>query len=81
MTSGKPDEPKYHLSALILSVQNLDQAGNHTRLEVQITDEDTGKKHKRIGDGRQIGNFHPIWVNWEGKRQQLERLINDSYYR
>ena len=79
MNSGKPDEPKYHLSAIILSVQNLDQACNHTRLEIQITDEDTGKKHIRIGDGRQIGNFHPIWVNWKGKRQQLERLINDSY--
>ena len=79
MTFGKPDEPKYHLSALMLSVQNLDQAGNHTRIEVQITDEDTGKKFKRIGDGRSIGNFHPVWVHWHGKSQLLEKLINDSY--
>jgi len=79
MTSGNPDEPKYHLSVSIASVQCLDLAGNHTRMEVFITDEDTGKVFKRIGDGRSIGNFHPIWVNWHGKRQLLECLINDSY--
>jgi hypothetical protein len=79
MNSGKPDEPKYHLSANIASVQCLDLAGNHTRIEVLITDEDTGKVYKRIGDGRSIGNFHPIWVNWHGKRELLERLINDSF--
>jgi hypothetical protein len=56
---------------------NLDQAGNHTRSEVFITD-NQGKVHKRVGDGRQIGNFHPIFINWKGKKTTVEELLYES---
>ena len=58
-------------------IHSYDQGGYHTRVEVFITDKLTGRKYKRIGDGRQIGNFHPIWINWGGKKIQLERLLDD----
>ena len=54
---------------------NYDQGGYHTRTEVKIRDKRTGKIVKRIGDGKQIGNFHPIWVNWKGKKIQVEKLL------
>jgi hypothetical protein len=54
---------------------NYDQGGYHTWNEVLITERSTGKTFKRIGDGRQIGNFHPIWVNWKGEKITLEELL------
>lgn len=57
---------------------NIDQAGNHTKSVIYITDNATGKIHHRMGDGRQIGNFHPIWINWQGKKIQLERLADEE---
>ncbi len=62
------------MKAKIGRVYNLDQAGNHTRSEVFITD-NKGKVHKRIGDGRQIGNFHPIFINWQGEKITVEALL------
>ena len=44
------------------AVHNYDQGGYHTRVEVQIREHKTGVTHFRVGDGKQIGNFHPIWV-------------------
>lgn len=52
-----------------------DQGGYHTRVPVWIRDNKTGEIVKRVGDGRQIGNFHPIWVNWHGKQIQVEELL------
>jgi hypothetical protein len=28
-----------------------------------------------VGDGRQMGNFHPIWVSFRGKRITVEELL------
>lgn len=58
----------------ISDVQYHDQAGNHTRSKITITDESTRKTYTRVGDGRQIGNFHPIWVNWHGSKITIEEL-------
>ena len=43
-------------------IQYYDQGGYHTRVEVEIKNKKTQQIYKRIGDGKQIGNFHPIWV-------------------
>jgi hypothetical protein len=78
MISGSSDEAKSpKLTAKLGQIFNLDRAGNHTRVEVFLTD-DTGKVHKRIGDGRQIGNFHPIFIQWKGEKVLLEKLIYES---
>lgn len=55
---------------------NYDQGGYHTRVPVQIMDTRTGKVEERVGDGRQIGNFHPVWINWRGKKIQVEKLLD-----
>ncbi len=52
-----------------------DEGGYHTRNEVEILDKKTSKVHFRVGDGHQIGNFHPIWVNFEGKKITVEQLL------
>ena len=31
---------------------------------------------RRVGDCRMMGNFSPIWVNWQGKNIQLEKLLS-----
>jgi len=31
-----------------------------------------------MGDGQQIGNFHPIWVNWHGKKVNIEELAKET---
>jgi hypothetical protein len=30
---------------------------------------------ERVGDGRLIGNFSPIWVNWDGAKVQIEKIL------
>lgn len=52
-----------------------DQGQYHSRVPVYIRDNKTGKIIERVGDGRQIGNFHPVWVNWNGKKVQVEKLL------
>jgi hypothetical protein len=51
-----------------------DQGGYHTRVPVWIKDNYTGKIILRIGDGKQIGNFHPVWVKINGKEITVEKL-------
>ena len=53
---------------------NLDQAGYHTRSKVTIFYFFFGQTFNRMGDGHQIGNFHPIWVNWRGSKITIEEL-------
>ena len=44
---------------------------------VQIMDFD-GHIHTRRGHGKFIGNFAPIWVNWKGKKHQVETLLREG---
>lgn len=58
----------------IYDTVNLDQAGYHTRSKVTIFDNKLGQTFTRMGDGHQIGNFHPIYVNWRGSKIPIEEL-------
>lgn len=58
----------------IYDTVNLDQAGYHTRSKVIIFDNKLGQTFTRMGDGHQIGNFHPIYVNWRGSKIPIEEL-------
>lgn len=53
---------------------NLDQAGYRTIGKVYIHDKKTNIVYVRRGRGRQIGNFHPIWIEFFGKEIQIESL-------
>jgi len=64
-----------HYAIKLDNFYHLDQAGNHTTCRVYIKDKLTNKVYKRTGDGRQIGNFHPIWINWKGNKIQIESLL------
>ncbi len=55
---------------------NLDAGGYSTQGPVWIRDRNTGAIEERVGHGKQIGNFHPIWVSWKGKDIQVERLLD-----
>ena len=57
-------------------VYYYDAGGYHTWVDVQIRDRKTGEVHSRAGDGKQIGNFHPIWVNWRGQKITVEKLLD-----
>ncbi len=46
-----------------------------SRVDVQIQDTMTGKIEQRIGYGEQMGNFHPVWVNWKGRKIQTTVLL------
>lgn len=63
-------------SVRIGNSQQIDAGGYRFRVDVEIKDNKTGKIEKRVGDGRQIGNFSPIWVNWKGKSIQVEKLLD-----
>jgi len=58
-------------------IRQLDQGGYKYRVNVWVKDNKTGKIEKRIGDGRSMGNFTPIWINWKGKSVQIEQLLNE----
>lgn len=47
---------------------------NRTKVDVFIRSP-TGNVSYRVGDGRQMGNFHPIWVSFRGKRITVEELL------
>lgn len=52
-----------------------DEGGYHTRVPVEVRDRVTGKLYSRVGDWRQIGNFHPVWINWKGKKITVEEML------
>jgi len=65
---------KYEVA--VVAVDYLNQDGSRFRCNVYIRErKERGKVEKRVGDGRLIGNFSPIWVNWRGKSIQLEKLL------
>lgn len=65
---------KYRYSIKLGQFYYTDRAGYSTVGRVYIKDNLTNKVYLRRGEGRQIGNFHPIWVNWNGKKEQIESL-------
>lgn len=64
----------YRYSIKLGEFYSLDQGGYSTVGDVFIKDKKTNKVYKRRGEGRQIGNFHPIWVNFFGEKIQIEKL-------
>lgn len=46
------------------------------RIPVQIREGD--KISDRVGIGKLIGNFSPIWINWKGKNLQLTELLRQE---
>jgi hypothetical protein len=64
----------YRYSIKLGQFYSTDQAGYFTVGRVYIKDNKTNIVYVRRGEGRQIGNFHPIFINFEGKKQQIEPL-------
>jgi hypothetical protein len=52
-----------------------DQTGHHSRIPVWIRDNATGVIVKRVGDGRQMGNWHPVTINWKGKKVEVQEML------
>jgi len=52
----------------------LNKEGSRTKGNVYIKDE-KNIVYKRVGNGQQIGNFHPIWINFKGENIQIEELL------
>jgi hypothetical protein len=48
--------------------------GDRTKVDVFIRDHQ-GNIQYRVGDGRQIGNFHPIWISWNGEKVTIEEML------
>lgn len=65
----------YHGNSLTIMVEysTRDTYPNNFRLHVRIIE--NGRTYNRVGYGKFIGNFSPIWVNWKGKRTQIEILL------
>jgi hypothetical protein len=53
----------------------LKDDGYHTQVPVWIRDSTTNDIIYRVGEGKQIGNFHPVWVNFKGKKITVEKLL------
>ena len=43
-------------------IYTLIAMGDRTKVDVFIRDHQ-GNIQYRVGDGRQIGNFHPVWIS------------------
>jgi len=46
-----------------------------SRVKILIRSKPSGRIMERIGDGRQVGNFYPIWINWGGQKITVEKLL------
>jgi len=55
-------------------IYTLNAMGDRTKVDVFIRDRQ-GNIQYRVGDGRQIGNFHPVWVSWNGERVTVEEML------
>lgn len=64
--------------AIRVKVPKLDSYPNNFECEVQIWDKKTGIIHDRIGLGKFIGNFSPIWVSFMGHKKQIEVLLREG---
>jgi len=65
---------EYKYSIKLGQFYNIDQGGYSTVGKVFIKDNKTNIVYVRRGEGKQIGNFHPIWINFNGKKEQIESL-------
>ncbi|MFA5436874.1 MAG: hypothetical protein WC372_12620 [Candidatus Neomarinimicrobiota bacterium] len=43
-------------------------SGSRGKVTVFIRDNKTKQIHTRTGDAQQVGNFCPVWINWEGEK-------------
>ena len=55
-------------------IYTLNAMGDRTKVDVFIRDHQ-GNIQYRVGDGRQIGNFHPIWISWNGEKVTIEKML------
>ena len=55
-------------------IYTLNAMGDRTKVDVFIRDHQ-GNIQYRVGDGRQIGNFHPVWINWNGEKVTVEEML------
>ena len=55
-------------------IYTLNAMGDRTKIDVFIRDK-KGNIQYRAGDGRQIGNFHPIWISWNGEKITVEEML------
>lgn len=55
-------------------IYTLNAMGSRTKVDVFIRDKN-GKIQHRVGNGQQIGNFHPVWVNWNGEKVTIEEML------
>jgi hypothetical protein len=65
---------EYRYSIKLGHFYQTDQAGYSTTGKVYVKDNKTNIVYVRRGEGRQIGNFHPIWISLNGKKEQIEPL-------
>ena len=55
-------------------IYTLNAMGDRTKVDVFIRDHQ-GNIQYRVGDGRQIGNFHPVWISWNGEKVTIEEML------
>lgn len=55
-------------------VYTLNATGDRTKIDVFIRDR-RGNIQYRVGDGRQFGNFHPVWISWNGEKVAIEEML------
>lgn len=61
-------------------IYKLNAMGDRTKIDVFIRDRTNGEIQYRIGDGRQIGNFHQVWINWNGEKVTIEEMLRSTTY-
>ena len=57
----------------------LNASGDRTKVDVYIRNRKSGKIDFRVGDGRQIGNLHPVLINWNGEKVSVEELLRSGF--
>ena len=66
---------KWGIYSVRIAYDGYDNYPNNFIARVQIRNDSTGVTKERKGNGKFIGNFSPIWVNWKGNSIQLEELL------
>lgn len=56
-------------------VYTMNAMGDRTKIDVFIRNRTSGEIQYRVGDGRQIGNFHPVWISWNGEKVTVEEML------
>ena len=60
-------------------VYTLNAMGDRTKIDVFIRNRTSGEIQYRVGDGR-IGNFHPVWISWNGEKVTIEEMLRSTTY-